>query len=156
MARRRPTEREGRRATSAVIGKVLAAGITLLFVGGMSATLYGGVVPDYQTAASDELGERVLATATTNVEATPPTITGTVERHRTVDLPATIDNDGYRLVLHNETLELVHPDEGITTETRLAVSDNVTIEESTYHSGADLVISVEGPTDDRRLTIDDR
>ena len=156
MARQRTADRSRERATSPVIGKILAAGITLLFVGGMSATLYGGVVPGYQAAAGDELAERVLATAATTIESTPPAVDGTVESQRSVDLPATIDSEGYRIILSNRTLELVHPDRAISAETRLALPTNVTAEESTYHSGTSLVVRVEGSTDDRRLRIDDR
>lgn len=152
----RRREALGQRAVSPVVGKILAAGITLLFVAGMSATLYGGLVPHYQTTAGDELGERVLATAVISIEATPPAVDGTVDSERRVELPATIDSEGYRLVLSNETLTLAHPAEGIGAETRLALPENVTVEDSSYQSGTDLVIRVTGPENDRRITIDNR
>lgn len=146
----------GQRATSPVIGKILAAGITLLFVTSMSVTLYSGVVPSYQTAAGDELGERVLVTGATAIEATPPRVSGTVESERTVELPATIESEGYTLVLANGTLRLSHPSRGIEAETRLALPENVTVVGSTYHSGTDLVVRIDGPEQDRRLTIDNQ
>lgn len=142
------------RAVSPVVGKLLAAGITLLFVAGMSTTLYGGVVPGYQAAAGDELGERVLATAVSAVESADPPVGGTVDTQRTLTLPATIDDTAYTLVLSNESLRLAHPDAGIGAETPLALPDRTTVAESRYHSGTDLVIRVDGPADNRTVRIE--
>jgi len=143
------------RAVSPVVGKTLAAGIALLYVAGMGAVLFGGVVPDYRTASGAEVGERVLATAAGNVEAAVPAVDGTVDSETTVELPATIHSSGYRLVLSNRTLELVHPESGIDGKARLSLPKNVTALDGTYHSGDDLVIRIEGPATNRTLSIEE-
>jgi hypothetical protein len=143
------------RAVSAVVGKTLAIGLALLYVAGMMSVLYGGVVPEYRTQTGAEIADRVLATAAGNLERAPPAVRGTVDTHGVVELPATIRQHSYTLVLSNRTLTLDHPERGVGAETRLGLPENVTVDDGTWHSGSDLVIRVRGPADDRRLTIDD-
>lgn len=144
------------RAVSAVVGKTLAIGLALLYVAGMTSVLYGGVVPEYRTQTGAEIGDRVLATAAGNLEQAPPVVDGTVDTRSVVELPATIQQRSYTLVVSNRTLTLDHPEQGIGDEIRLGLPENVTVEDGAWHSGSDLVIRVRGPTDDRRLTIGDQ
>jgi hypothetical protein len=147
--------RAGERGLAPVVSKTLAIGLVVLYVTGMTSVLLGGVVPDYERRAGGELGERVLATVAAEVEQTPPAVGGRVDAETTVELPATIANSGYTLVLSNQTDRLVldHPDPAITAETRLSLPPNVTPENGTVDSGGNLQIRVRGSTADRRLTI---
>lgn len=143
------------RGVTPVVSKTLAIGLALLYVAGMTTVLFGGVVSDYQTQAGAEMGERVLATVAGQIESAPPTVDGTVETETTISLPPTIRNSGYTLVVSNRTLELEHPDEAIHAKTTLSLPTNVAVENSTFHSGSELVITVEGTADDRTVTIGD-
>jgi hypothetical protein len=141
------------RAVAPVVEKVLGTGVALLYIASLMSLLLGGVVPGYQTATGEELGERTLATAAGSIEETTPRVDGHAEATTTVDLPATIDGAAYRLVLENGTLRLDHPDAAIAAERPLALPSNVTTAESAWASGDELVIRVEGPPDNRTLTI---
>ena len=144
------------RGMTPVVGKTLAIGLAVLYIGGMMTVLLGGVAPAYETRAGSEVGERVLATAAGEIERTPPTVEGHVETQTTVDLPGTIADSGYRLVLSNrtETLVLDHPDSEIERETQLSLPAGVSAENGTVQGGNELRITVSGPADDRRLTIE--
>lgn len=112
------------RAVSAVVGKALEAGIVVLYASLLAATLYGGVVPEYERAAGAELGERVLAEAAVEVQtAVPedPRATATV-RH---DLPRTIDGSTYRVAAGDGELVLHHPDPAVGGSVPLALPPDV-------------------------------
>ena len=143
------------RAVTPVVAKSLAAGITLLYVAGMTGLLLGSVVPTYEETAGEELGDRVLATAAGGIEGTPPAVAGDATARRAIEVPSTIDGASYRLVLSGRTLALEHPADGIGGETQLSLPASVTAEESTWHGGGSLVVTVSGPADDRRLSIGD-
>lgn len=147
--------RQDTRAVSAVLGKTLAVALALLYIGGMMTVLLGGVVPDYRTASGGELGDRVLATAAGTIEGAPTGVDGTVDTRQTVDLPATIRNTGYTIVLSDRTLALRHPAQGIGSRIRLSLPPDLTVENSTWDGGGDLVVRVSGPTDDRRIRIEE-
>jgi len=144
------------RGVSPVVGKTLAAGIAVLYVAGVTGLLLGGVVPGYQAAAGDEVGERVLATAAGTAENAVPAVDGSVESETTAALPATIRDSSYRLVLSNRTLELDHPEESIGAETRLSLPEGVSVENGTWQSGTELVVRVEGPATNRTLAIGEK
>jgi hypothetical protein len=147
----------GERGVTPVVSKTLAIGLVVLYITGMTTILLGGVVPDYERRAGDELGERVLATVAGEIEQTPPGVDGRLDTQTTVEVPATIANAGYTLVLSNQTGRLVldHPDPAITAETRLSLPSNVTIENATVDSGTPLQIRVRGPSAERTLTIEE-
>ncbi|MFC7058756.1 DUF7266 family protein [Halovenus salina] len=144
----------GTRGMTPVVSKTLAIGLATLYIAGMTTALLGGVVPSYETRAGGEMSERVLATATTEIERAPPAVGGTVETRTTVTLPETIANDGYQLVLSNgtDTLTLIHPDENIERETRLSLPSTVTPRNSTVDGGT-VVITVSGPPANRTLAL---
>lgn len=51
------------RAVSPVVGKALEAALVVLFIGLVTTSLYGSVLPSYRTTAGDGVGERTLASA---------------------------------------------------------------------------------------------
>lgn len=141
------------RALSSVVEKTLAAGIALLYIAGVTGLLLGGIVPGYQATAGAELGERTLATAAGELERTVPQVDGDVRATTTVSLPTQIDNAGYRLVLADGTLTLKRAGSTRQRERVLALPAGVVTEESTWTSGSDLLIRVEGPANNRTVTI---
>lgn len=145
-----------RRGVSPAVAKSLAAGIALLYVAGMTGLLLGTVVPGYETAAGDELADRTLATAAGEIEGAAPGVEGNVTTRATTDLPATIRNTGYRLVLSGRSLRLAHPADGIGATTRLSLPHNLTVRNSTIDSGAGLAVRVSGPVGNRTLTAEER
>ncbi|WP_436936034.1 DUF7266 family protein [Halovenus marina] len=151
--RSRAPLREDDRAVSPVVEKLLVAGIVVLYVGGMGTLLFGGVLPSYEAETSAEMSERVLATATAGIEDAVPATDGYVESQTTVDLPATIGDSSYTILVSGQSIELVHPDRGIGVETRLAVPSDITVQESRWESGGDLVVEIRGSSGDRRLTV---
>jgi hypothetical protein len=143
------------RAVSSVVEKLLGAGIAVLYIGGMMGLLLGGVVPGYQAAAGEQLGERTLATAAGEIEQTIPQVAGDVNATTTVDLPDEIRGASYRLMLANGTLRLAHPDGTIRDERRLALPAGTQTRQSTWTSGETLVIQVTGETDSRTVTLEE-
>jgi hypothetical protein len=141
------------RGVSPVVGKSLAAGIALLYVAGMTGLLLGGVIPGYETSAGDELADRVLATATGEIERSVPQSDGEATARTEVDLPATIRDTSYRLVLSGRTLALDHPADGIGATTRLALPESLAVRNGTIDSGAGLVVVVSGSDGGRTLTV---
>jgi len=144
------------RAVAPVVGKLLAAAIAVLYIAGTTSLLLGGVVPDYRTAAGEELSERTLAEAAAIVErAATGSGSTTVARVRT-ELPPTIRDGSYRLVLRNGTLVLDHHDADLDARTNLSVPSTVQTVESTWKSGDTLVVrAAEGKTN-RTVELVDR
>lgn len=142
------------RAMTSVVGKSLAIGIVLLYLGGMTTVLLGGAVPEYRTHAGSELSDRVLATAGGSIEQSVPAANGTVEANTAVELPPTIRERSYELELAGSSLRLHHPNSEITGEIQLSLPPTVTVENGTWRSGTVLRIRVSGPSENRTLTID--
>jgi len=143
------------RAISPVVEKTLAVGLVVLYVSLVTVTVYGGVLPDFRTAAGERVGERTLATASQRVQqAVPPNATATDARVR-VDLPATIRGDGYTIRTDGEVLVLDHPDEGIGGRSRLAVPDHVARVEGRWDSGGRSVIVVRQGDDGLVVRLED-
>lgn len=140
------------RGVSPVVGKLLASGLAVLYVTSVTGLLVGGVVPDYRTATGSELGERVLATAAGEIERSHPSTDGVVEVRTRTELPATIRDERYRLVLRNRTLVLDHPDDALDARTRLELPRNVTGTGS-WESGEPLVVRVAGPPSNRTVEL---
>lgn len=122
------------RALSPVVGKGLEVGIAVLFVALLTTTLYGGVVPDYRTAAGAEVGERALVGAAERVEGAVPTRSVGVERAVSAPLPDTIRGDPYRVRAANGTLVLDHPNPGVGGRVRLAMPSRVSNVTGTWTS----------------------
>jgi hypothetical protein len=145
--------RRDERGVSPVVGKTLAAGLTLLYVASMTGLLLSGVVPEYETATGDEVADRVLSTAAGEIERTAAQPAGDVTVRRTVDLPPTIKDAGYRLVLSGETLVLDHPDDQIGGDVELSLPPEVAVESGAWESDGQLLLRVSGPEKSRRLAM---
>lgn len=133
------------RGLTPVVGKSLELGLLVLYVALLATTLYAGVVPDYRTAAADEVSDRTLAHAGDAVERAVPPAATAVEREVKVDLPATIRGTNYRIRATNDTaLVLDHPNQRLTDRTRLSLPDRVVDVEGTWHGGGRTVVTVRG------------
>lgn len=146
--------RRDERGMTPVVGKTLAIGIVLLYIGGMTTLLYGSVVPGYQAATGEELADRTLATAADEIEGSVPEATGEVNRTRRISLPDRIRDERYRLELSGERLRLEHPDREHSPESILSVPPDTTVADSSWKSGSKLEIRVTGPAANRTLRID--
>jgi hypothetical protein len=143
------------RAVSPVVEKTLAIGLVVLYVSLVAVTVYGGVLPDFRTAAGERVGERTLATASQRVQqAVPPNATAASARVR-VDLPATIRGDGYAIRAEGETLVLDHPDEGIGGRSRLGLPGHVSRVEGRWESGSETVVVVRQDSDGLVVRLED-
>lgn len=131
---RTPSARPADRALSPVVGKGLEVGIVVLFVALLTTALYGGVVPDYRTAAGAEVGERALVGAAERVEGAVPERSVRAERAVSAPLPATIRGDPYRVRATNGTLVLDHPNPGIGGRVRLATPSRAPVANGTWTS----------------------
>lgn len=145
--------RRDTRGTTPVVGKTLAIGIVLLYIGGMTTLLYGSVLPGYQAATGEELADRSLAAAAGEIEQSVPEARGEVNRTRRVRLPDRIREERYRLELSGERLRLAHPDRETTSATSLSLPPGTVVRESTWQSGAKLEIRVTGPAANRTVWI---
>lgn len=141
------------RAVAPVVGKLLAAGLAVLYIAGTSGLLIGGVVPEYRTGTAEELSERVLADAGAHVERAVPDTRSDADVRLRRELPATIRDASYRLVLRNDTLILDHPDDGLDSRTSLSMPPNVTTVESSWESGDDLAVRVAGTGTNRTIEL---
>lgn len=130
------------RATSPVVGKALEAGLVVLFVGLLTATLFGNVVPAYRTAAGGELAERTVAGAADRIEASVPPAARDATVDRRVSLPGTIAGAAYRVRVDGRRLVLDHPNPGIEASTRLALPGRVRTVRGTWESGSDPTVVV--------------
>lgn len=129
------------RAAAPVVGKALEIAVLVVFVGLVSASLFGSVVPAYQTAAGVEVGDRVLTAAASQVEAAANVPADVVERRVTVSLPRTVRGTSYGVRAENESgtfsLVLAHPNAAIDGRAALAVPPRVTAVRGEFRSTAD-------------------
>ena len=139
----RPDRLDGRRGVSPVVGKALEISVVVLYIGLLSTTLYGGVVPDFRSAAGDELADRTLAGATQEVEDAVPPEMAAVDVRQRVELPRTIRGEPYHVRTDGRTLVLDHPDPNVGVETTLAVPAAVVQVEGSWSSTAEAFVVVE-------------
>lgn len=135
--------------SSPAVGKVLEAGLVVLYIGLVTTALVGGAVPGYRTTAGDAVAERTLATVVERIQqAVPPNRTA-VRAVRVVDIPDTIAGAAYRIELgpSERSLRLVHPDPAIGGELGLALPHTVATVSGGWESGGEsrlVVRSVSG------------
>lgn len=142
------------RGLSPVVGKTLEIGVVLLFVSLVTVTLYGGIVPDYRSAAGAEVGDRTLVAAAERVEtAIPPNATA-VHSETQVALPETIRGEPYTLRVSNRTLVLDHSDPAVSGRLALALPDRVTTVSGSVASGDDLLVVVDGDRSGVRVSLE--
>ncbi|MEF8851321.1 MAG: hypothetical protein V5A44_12040 [Haloarculaceae archaeon] len=132
------------RAVTPAVGKSLEAGLVVLFVALLSTLLLGGLVPDYRAATGAQLGDRVLATASQEVEAAVPPTAREVDARRSLDLPASIAGEGYEIAVDGRWLVLDHRDPAVAGHVRLVLPPSVDRVEGSWESGADPVVVVRG------------
>ncbi|MFB6232803.1 MAG: hypothetical protein ABEH61_00950 [Haloarculaceae archaeon] len=144
------------RGVAPVAGKLLAAGIAVLYIAGTTSLLLGGVVPEYRTAAAEELSERVLADAAATIERAVPDSDADVDVQLRRDLPVAIRDAGYTLVLRNRTLALDHPRDRLDTRTNLSVPPGVETAGSAWDSGEPFVVTVSGDGTNRTVELEGR
>jgi hypothetical protein len=131
------------RASSPVVGKAMEATLVVLYVGLVTTVLYGGVVPDYRTAAGQEVAERTVSNAATEIESSVPPEAAVGVVRVEVELPATLVGETYRVYADDGRLVLDHPDPDVSTAVPLVVSDRVVAVNGTWVSGRATRISVE-------------
>lgn len=132
------------RAVTPAVGKSLEAGLVVLFVTLLSTLLLGGVVPDYRATTGAQLGDRVLATASQEVEAAVPPTARDVDTRRTVDLPTSIAGEGYEITVDGRWLVLGHPGRAVGGRVRLVLPPDVDRVDGSWESGAEQLVLVRG------------
>ncbi|WP_049971381.1 DUF7266 family protein [Haladaptatus cibarius] len=143
------------RGVSPVIGKVLEAGLVVLYIGMITTTLYGGVVPEYRTAVGDEVGDRVLSKAAERIQQTVPANGTAVRGQMRVTLPQTIRGTAYEIRAQNRTLTLVHSNEQVSGTTQIAVPEHVGTVRGNWSSTEPAVIVVRsGETERSGLVVE--
>jgi hypothetical protein len=130
------------RAVAPVVGKALEASIVVLYVGLLSATLYGGVVPEYRSAAGAEVGERALAQSAERVQQAVPTDARAVRVRAEVSLPRTIRGRTYAVRTDERTLVLDHPDDRVGGRVALALPETVESVSGNWSSRESTVVVV--------------
>lgn len=140
------------RGLTPVVSETLVIGLVLVYIGMVTAVLYGGVLPEYRTASGEELGDRVLATATERVQQGVTPAYRLNARIR-VELPETINNNMYSIRATNRTLVLDHPHPRIGGQARLALAASVWDIEGHWRSHTPLVIRVVGNRTGYRIMI---
>jgi|GEM_PF-5455940 len=127
-----------RRAVTPVVGKLLEAGVVVVFVGVVLAGLNAGVVPGFQATAADEVGERTLTAAADSVESAARADADGVVRPDP-NLPARIGGEPYVLRGAGDELVLAYGD----TERRapLVLPANVTVE-GAWESGEPVAVEL--------------
>lgn len=130
------------RAVVPAVGKALELGLVVLFVTLVTTALYGGIVPDYRTAAADRVADRTLAAAGERVEGAVPPNATRVRSERRVDLPTSIRGSAYRIEADGRALVLEHPADGVGGRLRLALPSAVVSVSGAWDSGADAAVVV--------------
>jgi len=143
------------RAVAPSVSKGLEAALVVLFLGATATTLYGGVVPDYRTAAADRVAEETVVDAAAAIERSVPPATRSVRLRRRVDLPTTIRGTTYRIAATNRTgIALRHPTDGVGARARLSLPARVRSVSGTWHSGEDeAALVVAGDRDGLRIRL---
>lgn len=130
------------RGLTPVVSKTLAIGIVVLYIGMLTAVLYGGIVPGYRTAAGDKIEDRVLATAAERIQQSIPPQTWHVNARFRVELPPTIRGRAYSIRVSNRSLVLEHPHPSIGDSVPLALPRTVSRVEGEWQSHESLVIRI--------------
>lgn len=144
------------RGLTPAIGKALEVGVVVLFVGVLSASLYGGFVPSYRAAVGDEVADRTVVSAAERVEGAVPPAAQEVRTVSRVHLPTSIRGANYRIVVDGRGLVLDHPSADVAARTRLALPDRVATVTGTWESGADPVVLVENTPEGLRVRLTDQ
>ncbi len=138
----RPTLAADERALSPVVGKTLEIGLVLVFLSLVTTALYGGIVPQYRTAAGSKVAHRTLSAASDRLEASIPPNATHVDARSRVDLPRTIRGETYRVQANGSALVLDRPNPALDERVRLALPSSVVRVSGTWRSGRPAVVAV--------------
>ena len=134
------------RAAAPVVGKALEIAVLVVFVGLVSAALFGSVVPAYRTAAGAEVGDRVIVAAAGQVEHVADAPRSVESRRVGVAVPRTIRGSTYVVRATEEdgvpALVLDHPTPEIGGTVALALPARVTAVEGDLHSAEEPTVVV--------------
>lgn len=144
-----PTEQRGRtnlahdhRALSPVVGKTLEVALVVVFLSLVTTALYGGIVPQYRTAAGSKVADRTLSAAADRLEATVPPNATHVDARLHVDLPRTIRGETYRVRANGSALVLDHPNPALDGRVRLALPSSVARVSGEWRSDRPAVVAI--------------
>jgi hypothetical protein len=126
-----------------VVGKSLEAVIVVLYIAALTTTLYGGAVPEYQTTAAEEVGDRTLSKASHGVQQAVPTSGAVREAEVRVSLPDRIRGEPYRIRTDGESLVLDHPHTDVGGRARLSLPDSVVTVSGIWRGDAATVVVVD-------------
>lgn len=119
------------RAVAPVAGKALEVAVLVVFVGVVSAALFGSVVPTYRTVAGAEVADRALVAVAGQIDTAAVVPDGAVERRVTVSMPRTVRGSAYAVEAVNESgtpaLVLEHPHAGVGGSVPLSVPAETTV-----------------------------
>jgi hypothetical protein len=138
------------------VSKALEVGLVVLYVAFVTTALFGGVVPEYRTAAAAEVADSTLVDAADAVEAAVPPTTTRARLRAPVDLPETIRGATYRVSADGDRLVLDHPHPDVGGRLRLSLPDAVVAVRGTWESGSDTVVAVERTPGGLRVTLAER
>ncbi len=127
--------------------------MVVLYVALLSTTLYGGVVPEYRTAAGAEVGERALAESAQRVQQAVPADARRVAVRQQVTLPDTLGGSEYDIRVEDRSLVLDHPGEGIGGSVRLALPPTVESVSGEWSSREAAVVVVRTSSDGDGLAV---
>lgn len=147
----------GERGATPVVGKALEAAIVVLFIGLLTTVLYGGVVPEYRSAAGAEVGDRVLATASQEIQGAVPESPVATAR-APVQLPKQIRGDAYRIRTTGTDpprLVLEHPHPSVDGSIPLVLPDDVVTVDGSWTSTEASVVEVRQTEDGRVVELHD-
>lgn len=126
-----------------VVGKAMEATLVVLYLGLVTTALYGGAVAEYRGTAGEEVAERTLADAATDIEAAVPPEATTATTRLEVDFPPTIAGAAYTVRARPDELVLDHPDPRISATAPLVLPDRIDSVSGTFQSGGTTTIHVE-------------
>jgi hypothetical protein len=132
------------RGLSTVVERLLGLGVVVLYIGLLTTTLYGGVIPEYQSAVGAQLGDRALVQSAARIEGSVPPPATVVTASVRVDLPATIDGAAYTIRTDGGALVLDHPNPAIDGRIRPVLPDRVDTLDGSWESGDRTVVRVTG------------
>ncbi len=136
---------------------LLTVGLVTLYVLGTALLIYGGVIPEYRTAAGVELSDRVLVETagtlqTSTTALNPETSHGTVMRE--VTLPSTINGATYRIRAVDSQLVLEHPQPAISSTQPLVLPTYVETISGSWNSTDPTVIQIHQVAETGRVRIE--
>lgn len=141
------------RGVTPVVEKLLMIGIVVLFVGAVTAVLFGSAVPGYRDAVGAELGDRVVVSAAERIEAAVPPNGTATSGSATFDVPETIRGEPYELRVDGRALVLEHPRPAIASRVRLSLPEHVESVSGTVHSRGGATVLIEDVSSGVRIEV---